>query len=181
MKKILVIYFSRTGFTNGIAEKIAQQCYADIESIKIRHNFGNRHAIVADRDQWQKNGYLKSMYQAITHATPRIEHIKPNLDHYDFIIIGTPIWFWNIASPVRTLLTRYDFHQKTVALFCTYGGSGAGKVFHDMEKILNKKSVARVAITNAEILNHQYDEKVAKFVSAITENETVPQQASSLA
>jgi flavodoxin len=91
MKKILVIYFSRTGFTNGIAEKIAQICHADIEAIKITHNFGNQHAIVADRDRWQKNGYLQSMYQALTHATPRIEHLKCNLNEYDFIIVGRGI------------------------------------------------------------------------------------------
>jgi flavodoxin len=168
MKKILVLYFSRTGFTNGIAEKIAHACHADIEPIKIEHNFGNQHAIVADRYQWQKNGYLQSMYEALTHATPNIDQLKSNLDDYDLIIIGTPIWFWNMASPIRSFLTQNKLDQKQLALFCTYGGGGAAKVFHDIEKMLKKKSVAHAAFTDTEILKNQCEEKITNFVSQIS-------------
>jgi flavodoxin len=178
MKKILVIYFSRTGFTNGIAERIANKCHADIEQIKIAHNFGNQHAIVADRDDWQKNGYLQSMFQALVHAKPRIGHLRNSLDDYDLIIIGTPVWFWNMASPVRTLITQYDFHHKPVAIFCTYGGSGAGKVIHDIENMLHQKSIASVALTDDEILKNQCEEKIAAFVSKMNVGENIAEKFS---
>lgn len=167
MKKILVVYFSRTGFTNGIAEKLAKTLHADIEAIKIPHNFGNQHGIMAFRTEWENNGYFRSLYEAITHTTPVIETFNTKLDTYDCIVLGTPVWSWNMAGPMRTFITQNDLRKKNIALFCTYGGSGSEKVFHDMELLIGKKSVAQMAIKDYEIITKQVDDKIKQFVTQL--------------
>lgn len=176
-KKTLVVYFSRTGFTNGVAEKIAVACHADLEAIRIPHNFGNQHGIMAFRNDWENNGYFQSVFQALTHVTPVIEFLTKQIEDYDRIILGTPVWFWNMASPIRTFITRNDLHQKEIALFCTYGGSGSGKVFYDMEQLIGKKSIARMAITDYEILGQQSDTRIANFAREL---ETATNEANAM-
>lgn len=167
MKKILVTYFSRTGLTQGIAETIAKRCNADIEPIRILSRSGNKHGVSILQEDWQQRGFLRSMYEALAHTRPDIEPCRALLDDYECIIIGTPVWMLNIASPMRSFLRHHDFSKKQIAIFCTCGGYGASKVLRDIEKITGKTSIARMTLNKREILMHQSDEKIQVFTNKL--------------
>lgn len=156
MKKILVVFYSRSGFTRKIAENIAAACEADIEEIRdIRPRKG-------------LFGYFRSGYEASKMRLAEIEQTMANPENYDVLVLGGPVWGGKMASPIRTYITRHCDKAKAVALFCTYGGSGAEKVLRDMAQLCEKKALASIAVTDDEIKKQRYREKLDQLVKAIT-------------
>ena len=156
MARILVILYSRSGYTKTIAEAIASACHADMEVIRD----GARRGLF---------GYLRSGFEATRKKLPDIEPIENDPSRYDLIVIGTPVWAANIASPVRTFVTRYKDKFRNVAFFCTLGGSGAEKVLDDLTQLCGKSPIATVAITDDEIKHGSYQGKLDDFVRLIQE------------
>ena len=153
--KILVVYYSRTGTTKKVAETIASDLKCDSEEIidtKNRSGF------------W---GYLKSGRDAMKKRLTILEPIKKTPDSYDLVIIGTPIWAWNVSAPVRTYIVQNADKFKKVAFFCTMGGSGDVKAFKEMESISGKKPIATLGLRQADVKNDTYKEKVSKFIEEI--------------
>jgi flavodoxin len=152
MAKILVVYYSRTGTTKQVALTLAQVLGCDQEeiiSIKNRQGF------------W---GYLISGKEATLKQLAQIKPIVKNSAAYDLVIIGTPIWSFNVSSPVRTYLKNNQAHFKKVAFFCTMGGSDNGRTFKEMEKVIGMAPEARLSLITKEVANNQYAEKVKKFI-----------------
>lgn len=139
MSRILVVFYSRSGHTEQLALQLAGLCGADTE--RVRDN--------TDRGGWL--GYLRCAFEAIVGHHPRIRSCKYRPQDYDLVIIGTPVWFWNMASPVRSYLHRYRRRLTRVALFCTCGGSGGGKVFDDIEGLLGRPALARLAMKESQV------------------------------
>ena len=110
MNKILVVYFSRTGFTRIVARQLARACHADLEAIDDLQ--GRSHA----------TGYAQSAFEALCHQRPLIDRATHSPQDYALVAVGTPIWMWNMASPVRSYLLRHRGQFQRVAFFCTYGG-----------------------------------------------------------
>jgi menaquinone-dependent protoporphyrinogen IX oxidase len=90
--KILVAYYSRTGTTKKVGDAIAEKFNADVEDIKD----------TVDRSG--AKGYLVSGRDAMKRKLTKLEPIKFNPKEYDLVIIGTPIWAWNMSVPIRTYL-----------------------------------------------------------------------------
>lgn len=136
---MLVVYYSRTGATKKIAEHIAKELNADIEEIIDQKN---RKGIL---------GYLRSGYEASRRKTTEIKDIRSKIPNYDIVIISTPVWSWNMSSPVRTVLMRYKF--KRVALSCTMGGAGDKKAFAEMRiLLLGAEVIAEASIQTKEVI-----------------------------
>lgn len=134
--KMLVVYFSATGTTKVLAETIAQTVNADISEIvpkvpytseDLNYNSDCR----ANREQQDDN------------ARPEFELISANIDDYDTIFIGYPIWWGTMPKIINTFLETYDMSGKTVMPFCTSGGSG----------IETSVSAIRSICTNADVKN----------------------------
>ena len=155
MKKILVLYYSRTGFTRTIARQVARACNADLESIEVVK--GRSHAV----------GYVRSAIEAALHLDTPIRRAKYIPSDYDIVAIGTPIWFWNVASPVRSYVKRHRRQFKRVAFFCTYGGSGQGKVLNDLASLCGRPAVASMAVADAKVTAELYHDQLSKFASAL--------------
>lgn len=102
--KALVVYYSRTGNTKKVATAIANGFKCDIEEIK---DTKNRSGI------W---GWLMSGRDASKKLLTNIKDVEKDLDSYDIVIIGGPIWAWNLSAPVRTFLSKYA-HQIRSAAF----------------------------------------------------------------
>lgn len=155
MNKILVVYHSRTGATSAVANEIAVACNADIESIRdIRRRFDGK-------------SYLRLAFEAATHSNTLIRRIRYAPDNYDLVVIGTPIWCWNVSSPIRSYIKSHRHQCKRVAFFCTYGGSGYAKVFKDMEELAGQAAVASLFIKEDEIKTEKQHEKVAEFAKKL--------------
>jgi flavodoxin len=154
VKKMLVVYYSRSGFTSAVARRLARDCHADLLSIKdLKRRSGAL-------------GYLRSSLEAAMHWGSAIRKISLHRD-YALVVIGTPIWFWNMSSPVRGFIRLHRPALKRVAFFCTYGGSGATKVLGDMEALCGHRAVATLALRDDEIQKDMGGSKLVDFVSRL--------------
>jgi flavodoxin len=154
VKKVLVAYYSRSGYTSAVAKRVARECNAELLSIKdARGRRGLR-------------GYLRSSLEAALHmkASIRSTVLRGN---YDLVVIGTPVWFWNISSPVRAFIALHRPEFKRLAFFCTYGGSGAAKVLGDMEALCGIHPVATLALRDEEIARGLDGDKLADFTKRL--------------
>jgi flavodoxin len=163
MKKVLVVYYSRSGHTRAVAKRLAIACDADLESIEDDAPRKQRYGIL---------GYLKCALEAIFQHTVPICGSDHNAQRYDLVIIGTPIWFWSMSSPVRTYIQRHHSQFKNVAYFCTFGGGGQSKVLKNLEDLGGKAPIASLAIPESEVTSKLYTARVAEF--AVTLKKVVP-------
>jgi flavodoxin len=138
MRKTLIAFHSRTGHTRRVAQALARRLDADLEEIRIVQPMGG--AV----------GYALCALEAITALTPALRPSRRQVSDYELVVIGTPVWFWRLASPVRSWLAQHRLEGR-VAFFCTMGGSGAPRVFRAMEQLARCKPVATLALTEAQL------------------------------
>ena len=119
--KTLVIYFSATGNTRSVAEKIADITGADIYEIKAKEEYTDEDLDYDDPDS------RTSKEQNDKGARPEIGSDPVSLDGYTTIYIGYPIWWGEEPRIMDTFVESYDFDGITVIPFCTSGASGIGQ------------------------------------------------------
>jgi flavodoxin len=105
--KTLIIYYSRSGKTKLISETLAKNIGADILEIKDPK----------DRSGWW--GFMISGLDAFRHVHTPIEPVKPDIAPYATIIIATPVWSWNVSTPIHTLFEKNSFDGKKLILLTT--------------------------------------------------------------
>lgn len=124
--KTLVVYYSHDGSTKLMAETIAKELGADIEVLKPKKTIDASGAKIV---RW-------GLRQLIAHPKPKIEPLVHNPADYDRIIIGTPVWSYTYAPPIKTFLEDNPIQGKQIGLFCCHGGQKA-KTFEHMKKALS--------------------------------------------
>ena len=120
ISNILVAYFSATGNTRTIAEYIADSAKADIYEIVPETPYTNE-----DLNYGNDNSRT-STEQNDTSARPVISGTVENIEQYDVIFLGYPIWWGEAPKIMYTFLESYDFSGKTIIPFCTSGSSPIG-------------------------------------------------------
>lgn len=120
--KMLVLYYSQTGNTKAVAEKIANKLGADIEEITMVDPYGPDFQATIDR-------CMKEREQEIL---PTINPVKADLANYDVIFLGYPVWFGTYAPPVITFLKNADLSGKKIVPFCTFGSGGLESSVKDL-------------------------------------------------
>lgn len=126
----LVVYFSYTNHTKMIAEKIKESLDCDILEIKTVVPYSNDYQMVVDDEHNS---------EASNHL-PEIENINIDLNKYDEIIIGTPVWWYRPAPAIRTFLTQNDLSAKTIIPFATNAG-WLGRTFAEIKKLCPNSNV----------------------------------------
>ena len=129
MKK-LVVFYSYTGHTKMIAESIQQKLNCDILEIKPVKPYSTDYQTVVDEEQNNSSAG----------KTPDIQKIDKNINEYDEIIIGTPVWWYTIAPVIRTFLTQNDLSNKTIKPFATNAG-WLGHTFQEIQKLCPNSKV----------------------------------------
>lgn len=129
MKK-LVVFYSYTGHTKMIAESIQRKLNCDILEIKPVKPYSTDYQTVVDEEQ----------NNISVGKTPDIQKIDKNLNDYDEIIIGTPVWWYTIAPVIRTFLTQNDLSNKTIKPFATNAG-WLGHTFQEIQKLCPNSKV----------------------------------------
>lgn len=118
---VLVVYFSATGTTKDVAEKIASITGADTYEIKAAQEYTD-----ADLD-WNDSNSRTTKEQNDPSVRPEIGSEAVSLDGYTTIYIGYPIWWGEEPRIMDTFAESYDFEGKTVIPFCTSGSSDIGR------------------------------------------------------
>lgn len=130
--KKLIIYFTYTNHTKMIADKIQQKLNCDIIEIKPVNKYSKDYQKVVDEEQNNSS----------SNKTPEIEKTNINLNKYDEIIIGTPVWWYTIAPVIRTFLTENDLSGKTIKPFATNAG-WLGHTFQEIQKLCPNSKVEK--------------------------------------
>lgn len=121
MAKTLVAYFSASGTTAHTAKEIAQAVDADLYEIRPAQPY-----TAADLD-WNDKRSRSTVEMKDPACRPEIAGAVENMEQYDTIFVGFPIWWYVEPRIVDTFLESYDFSGKTVIPFATSGGSGIGR------------------------------------------------------
>ncbi|MGN1089980.1 MAG: flavodoxin [Huintestinicola sp.] len=124
--KALVVYFSCTGNTKAVAERIAELTSADLYEIVPEIPYTEEDLNYND-DSCRAN---KEMNDAS--ARPAIGSDAVDISDYDMVYIGYPIWWGTMPRIINTFLDTYDLSGKTVMPFCTSGSSGISASVSDI-------------------------------------------------
>jgi len=131
MDKVLVAYFSASGVTKVAAEKLAKIVEADLYEIKPEIPYTK-----ADLD-WMDKQSRSSLEMADKSSRPAIAEKLGNMEEYDTIYLGFPIWWYVAPTIINTFLESYDMSGKNIILFATSGGSGFGHTVEHLEDSCN--------------------------------------------
>lgn len=127
----LVVYFSATGTTKGVAERIASVTNADLYEIIPAEPYSS-----ADLD-WHDSNSRTSIEMNDLNVRPEIASDTISLDSYSTIYIGYPIWWGEAPRIMSTFVESYDFSDITVIPFCTSGSSGIGRSGDNLKDLAN--------------------------------------------
>jgi formylglycine-generating enzyme required for sulfatase activity/flavodoxin len=122
---MLIVYFSWSGNTRGIAKEIQRQTGADIFEIELTTPYSTDYSTVLEQAQHDQN----------IQARPEIIGHIDNMDDYDIIFIGYPNWWASIPMPIASFLDEYDLSGKTIMPFCSHGGGRFGQSLTAIAKL----------------------------------------------
>ena len=176
-QKILVSYFSRAGQnwnvgpdnsignikkgnTEIVAEMIAEKTGADIHKIQTKKAYPNDYmecVKVANKEQEEN-------------ARPELKSSVNNLDSYDVIFLGYPIWCSDMPMALYTFLESYDFSGKTIIPFCTNEGSGLADTETAIKKACPKAKMKQGFEVEGNVAQHnrkKTEQKVEKWLKKV--------------
>ncbi|MBR1601602.1 MAG: NAD(P)H-dependent oxidoreductase [Alphaproteobacteria bacterium] len=128
-KKILVAYFSATGTTAEVAQKLATAINADLFDIKPAQPY-----TAADLN-WRNDESRSSVEMKDRNSRPLIASKVEDMKKYNVIFVGFPIWWYREPSIIDTFMESYDFSGKTIIPFATSGSSGMGDSGKNMQEL----------------------------------------------
>lgn len=163
--RVLVAFFSRTGENYGVgdikkgnthivAEMIAEQTGGDLFEIKPEKPYPDKYEPCTDVAKEEKE----------SGARPAIKADK-DIDGYDTIFIGYPIWWGDAPMPVYTWIEKHQWQGKTVIPFCTHEGSGLG----DTERLIGRACKGATVGQGLEMTGTTAQKRQAEALKAVKE------------
>lgn len=144
-QKILIAYFSHTQTTEKVALEIQKRTGGDLFRIETVQAYPTEHRETLDVAEKERD----------TNARPALKGTVENMDSYDVIFLGYPIWWYTLPQPLFTFLESYDLSGKTIIPFVTHGGSrmsGTEEVIQELQP--NAKMRESLAIHRNVIRNN---------------------------
>ena len=123
-KKILIAYYTWSGNTAYIAKQIQKNTGGSFFAIKPVNEYPGSYRSCVEQAKKEINAGLQ----------PELIDMPDDLDSFDTVFIGSPIWWHTAALPVSSFLTKVNLSGKTVVPFCTHGGGGKGHFPEDIKK-----------------------------------------------
>lgn len=125
--KSLVVYFSCSGMTQKVAEKLAIATNSDLYEILPENPYTNEDL------NWRNKQSRTSIEMKDHSSRPAIKNKVKNMEKYDVVYIGFPIWWYVAPTIINTFLEQYDFSEKTIVTFFTSGGSELGNTISELK------------------------------------------------
>lgn len=157
MSKKLVAYFSASGVTKAAAERLAKAADADIFEIKPAVPYTR-----ADLD-WTNKKSRSSVEMSNPDSRPEIAEKLSNMEDYDTIFIGFPIWWYVAPTIISTFVESYEFAGKAIIPFATSGGSGLGKTVEVLKPLCSNTAKWE----SGKMLNRISDSELKNWVNGI--------------
>ena len=145
MKKMLVAYFSASGNTRIVAKELANFLSADLYEIKPTIPYTK-----ADLN-WMDKSSRSTVEMKNKNSRPEIVKGDIDINSYDMVLVGFPIWWYTAPTIVNTFLESYDFSNKTIVSWATSGGSGMSYSKKDLSK-----SVPNSEFFEGKVLNSKH-------------------------
>ena len=123
--KSLIVYFSWSGHTRAVANIIHELTGSDMVEIEVEEPYSEVYNEVTARARQELDNDIR----------PALRTRVENMDEYDTLIVGTPIWSSRLAPPVKSFLAGYDLSGKKIAPFCTHGGSGTAQSVNNIREV----------------------------------------------
>jgi flavodoxin len=146
----LVVYYSRNGNTRAVARQIAEVTGGDLEEIIER---GVKRSGIL--------GWLRSGRDGMLQRNSTIEPAKRDVNQYDTVFVGSPVWAGNLVPAVRSYLASVNPDGKRLGLFCTMASNGDRKTFDSMRSlvpggmVLGELTVKQAETSNLEALKQR--------------------------
>jgi len=156
--KSAIIYYSFEGNTKLIAEAIHEIIQGDILELKTENELNKK----------SFSKYLWGGHQALMNKKPVLQPYTFDIDNYDTLVLGTPVWAWTYSPAMNTFLSKELINDKKIYLFCCHGGA-KGKIFNRFENKLSGNTFLD-KINFRDPLKHQTEacvEKVKKWAKNI--------------
>lgn len=131
MNKTLVAYFSCSGETKKVAEKINEVVKGDLHEITPEIPYTNEDL------NWEDKTSRSTLEMENPSSRPAITNKLTNMEEYATVYLGFPIWWYTAPTIINTFLESYDFSNKKIVIFCTSGGSSIDKTFTDLNEKYN--------------------------------------------
>ncbi len=160
--KVLLVYFSRSGITSAVATAICRALEqrglsCDLEPLTERTN---RRGIL---------GFMRSGREALFDSPAKLEPLVRDPEHYDLVVVGTPVWGSSPSTPVRAFLRQNASKLKAVAFFMTHGSTGRERTLSALARLAGKAPAAELAIRENELRRGEHLEDVQSFAGAIAD------------
>lgn len=153
----LVAFFSASGVTAALAQRLSRAAGADLFEIKPAVPYTS-----ADLD-WTNASSRSSLEMKNPASRPEIAEKLPSMADYDVVFLGFPIWWYVAPTIINTFLESYDFSGKTIALFATSGGSPMGRTLEILRPLCN----ASVKWLPAKMLNGTTDSDLNAWLKSL--------------
>ena len=143
--KILIAYFSKTGTTEEAAREIQETAGGDLFEITVADQYPSSYQSTVDRARRELD----------QNARPELSSRVENMEDYDVILLGYPIWWHTAPMAVNTFLESYDLTGKTILPFCTSGGSGIEESMPDIQRLGQSRGASVGSGLTANSLNRE--------------------------
>jgi len=151
----LVVYYSRTGTTRTVAEKVGQALGATVEEL------------IDTKNRKGPVGLLAAGKDALTRKAVPIDPMTNDPADFDLVIVGTPVWGGTMSSAVRTFLAEHGGQIRRAAVFCTTRVSGIDHTLDAMAEMCGGEVVARVGLREKAVKKDRCGEALDAFVRDI--------------
>ena len=138
-KKTLIAYFSASGTTARVAKFLGNYMEADIYEIKPAQPYTKK-----DLD-WHDKESRSTVEMHDESARPAIEGTVPNMEEYEVVFVGFPIWWYLAPRIINTFLESYDLSGKTIVPFCTSSASDVGETNKHLQPSCSEGAVLKPA------------------------------------
>lgn len=129
-EKTLVIFYSQSGVTRRIAEMLQSRTQADMYEIETIRTYPTQQPAIYDEPKKELE----------TGQLPALKRELPDMSAYDLFLVGGPVWWYTVSTPVMRFLQLADFKGKKTAAFCTHMG-GLGRYFTHFKEQARHASV----------------------------------------
>jgi hypothetical protein len=156
-KKVLVVYYSRSGNTARVARDLAARLDADVEALQ---------------DLQEGSGWLNVLRAAVRAWRKRPASIRsPQHDPADYAltVIGTPVWAWQMTPAVRAYLQQVGRHLREVAFFVTSGNTDISRIGPALASLAGRRAIASTGFNERELRSALlYEKKLEAFIREIS-------------